>query len=351
MNALQKHLIGVIRTEGPLTVARYMAEALGHPEHGYYMKQDPFGANGDFITAPEISQMFGEILGLWIADCWQRQGAPAPLRLVELGPGRGTLMQDAMRAMKCLPGLAEAVDLHLVETSPFLRNHQKKRLTATWHDSLDGVPDGPLFLIANEFFDALPIHQFVRGDDGFQERRIGEKDGKLAWHLGPAEPSDRLPDCVPRGAIIETCPAAQAIIRTIAERIASHGGAALLIDYGYAQAGHGDSLQALKNHQFRDILDITGDADLTAHVNFSALKSVAQKAGTAVYGPVYQGDFLLACGIGARAAALARNAAADQQSNISAALQRLTAADQMGHLFKAMAILPAKAAAPSGFSL
>ncbi len=234
MNPLAGYLTALIREEGPISIARYMAEALGNKDHGYYMTRDPLGRRGDFITAPEISQIFGELIGLWCASSWRAMGAPDPVIVAELGPGRATLMADALRAARVMPGFAAAARLHLVETSPVLRSLQEAKLKASWHDRLDDVPEGPLLLIANEFFDALPVRQLVRTGDGWRQRRVGLNEaGGFAAVPGaditmpPAELAD-----APVGSVVELRPEGVALAADIARRVANHGGAALIIDYG-----------------------------------------------------------------------------------------------------------------------
>lgn len=350
MTPLGKHLAALIRAGGPIPVSRYMAEALGNPKHGYYMTRDPLGRDGDFITAPEISQIFGELIGLWWASVWVEMGRPDPVRVVELGPGRGTLMADALRAAVALPDFAKAIELHLVEISPVLKALQKEQLRAVWHERLDDVPEGPMLLVANEFFDALPIRQYVRVEDGWRERMVGLDGDNLAFGLAPgrAPAVELLPETAP-GDIAEICPAAIAIARAIGERVASHGGAALIVDYGHAQSAPGDTLQALAGHRYRDVFEAPGQADLTAHVDFEVLAQSARHAGAAVHGPVDQGDFLSRLGIGRRAQALLLRATDAQAEQIKSGVRRLAAPDQMGRLFKAMAITDPGLPVPEGF--
>ncbi|MDF2095032.1 class I SAM-dependent methyltransferase [Aquibaculum arenosum] len=344
-----------IRAEGPMSLANYMTLALTHPQVGYYATRDPFGAAGDFTTAPEISQVFGELLGLWCAERWQAMGEPSRIMLVELGPGRGTLMADALRAAALLPAFRAAIDLHLIENSPTLREAQARSLSptqVTWHDTLSALPEGPLLLIANEFFDALPIRQFQRTAVGWAERRIGlSPDGQsLSWGLGASLPAmPELPQEAPEGAIREICPAARTIVADLARRVSTHGGAALIVDYGYTGGSAGDSLQALRHHSPDDPLAHPGDADITAHVDFQALAQAAAAAGAEVHGPVEQGTFLRALGICERSEALAAQATAAQRRNLLAALERLTSSAQMGSLFKALAFTPRAAPVPAGF--
>ncbi|MEJ2022127.1 MAG: SAM-dependent methyltransferase, partial [Maritimibacter sp.] len=296
-----------ITASGPISLAEYMAECLMHPEHGYYSTRDPFGTAGDFTTAPEISQMFGELIGLALAQNWLDQGAPVPFTLAELGPGRGTLMADILRATKAVPGFHAGLRLHLVEASPTLRDKQRTTLTGfdiTHCDSPAGLPDAPLFLVANEFFDALPIRQFIRTEDGWRERQVGLEDGALAFGLGGSDAPAALAgrDDVNTGELVELCPAAPGIMAEIDARIASHGGAALIIDYGNWRS-LGDTLQALRAHKPDDPLAHPGEADLTAHVDFEALALAAPRLAASQMTP--QGVFLERLGITARAQALA----------------------------------------------
>jgi NADH dehydrogenase [ubiquinone] 1 alpha subcomplex assembly factor 7 len=361
MTALRGELAWLIASEGPISVERYMGLALSHPRHGYYRSRDPFGARGDFITAPEISQMFGELIGLWAADCWAKMGNPEGLALVELGPGRGTLMADALRAARAMPGFLEASSVHLVETSEVLRAAQRDTLARAdtagvpiaWHGRFADIPEGPLILIANEFFDALPIRQYMRGAQGWRERLIGLDDkGALAFGLSAnIEPALRL--VAPEGAVLEICPEGLALTRDIATRLLANGGAALVIDYGHVRPGFGDTLQAMRRHRFVDPLAAPGEADLTAHVDFAALGRAARDAGAALHGPVRQGDLLRALGIEARAQRLKMSAIPPQAAAIDAALARLTgeAAGEMGALFKAMAIASPSLPSLAGFDV
>lgn len=341
--ALERLLKARIEKDGPIGLDVYMAEALMHPEHGYYSRRDPFGLAGDFTTAPEMSQIFGELLGLWLADRWEALGRPRPVCLVELGPGRGTLMADALRAMKVVPDLRAAIDLHLIEASPSLRGKQAAKLKATWHETIDTVPAGFTLLIANEFFDALPIHQFVRGTRGWGERRIGlGDDGGLAFCIGACSPAlahipESLREAAP-GSVVEVSPASLAAMEGIARRLAHHGGAALIVDYGYNEDAVGDSLQAVRRHQRVDVLHRPGDCDITAHVNFASLVRVARAQGIETMGPFPQGAFLEAHGIRLRAAMLAAKASARRRRDIEAAVRRLIAPDMMGELFRVLAL-------------
>jgi len=346
VTALLDILRAQIRETGPMTVADYMSLCLGHPRHGYYTTRDPLGAAGDFTTAPEISQMFGEMIGLWLAQVWADAGRPAPFRLVELGPGRGTLMADALRAARAAPGFAEAADLWLVETSPALRAEQAKRLPdAQWVDLLEEVPVGPMLLVANEFLDALPVRQFIASSGGWREKRVGLSDAALAWGLSAPLPGG----CdAPEGTWREESALADATARQIASRIASQGGAALFVDYGYdaAKPPPGFTLQALRHHAPADPLENPGQADLTWLIDFDRLAEGLAPLANAC---APQGAFLARLGIGARAAGLAA-ARPGQADAIADALERLTGADQMGTLFKALAAWPAGQPAPPGFA-
>ncbi|HEY5210383.1 MAG TPA: SAM-dependent methyltransferase [Stellaceae bacterium] len=335
MNDLARMLARRIHETGPITVGEYMAAVVPH----YYAGRDPLGAGGDFITAPEISQMFGELLGLWCAETWRAMGAPRPFILAELGPGRGTLMRDALRALRLVPECRAALALHLVETSSPLRDIQARALADAaphWHARAENIPDGPLILIANEFLDALPIRQFERLKEGWRERRVGYALDRFTFVLdGEIAPAAMAE---PLGAIRETSPAAYALAAWLGSRVAHQGGAALLIDYGYLASGTGETLQALRAHQRADVLSEPGEADLTAHVDFAALATAAATAGAQIAGPVAQGAFLQRLGIEVRAARLIAAAAESQAVAIAAAYRRLVDPDAMGALFKVMAI-------------
>ncbi len=354
MSALKERLIERIARTGPLTIAEFMAECLLHPAHGYYTRRDPLGRAGDFITAPEVSQMFGELLGLWLAQVWMDQGAPGDVVLVELGPGRGTLMADALRATATVPGFHDALRLHLVEASPRLREAQAALLAPhepQFHDGLDTVPDGPLLLLANEFFDALPIRQFQRdAGSAWRERVVGVEDGDLAIGLAPPAPiaalEGRLAD-TSEGQVVETCAPAEAIASEIGRRVAAYGGAALIVDYGGAES-IGDTFQAVAAHRHVDPLADPGAADLTAHVAFGPLARAARPARATP--PVPQGVFLERIGITARARALARGLDGAALKSHVAAHRRLTHPDEMGNLFKVLALLPDASSPPPGFT-
>ena len=349
MTALAELLIRRIQSTGPMTLADYMAECLLHPKHGYYATRDPFGLGGDFTTAPEISQMFGELLGLYLAQSWLDQGAPTRFTLAELGPGRGTLMADVLRATKAVPGFHAAANVLLVEASQSLRKRQRITLgdhPVQWADHLL-PPETPLYLLANEFFDALPIRQFTRHSQGWSETLIGVSNNRLSF--GKSAPAlislldHRLAD-TNAGDIVEICPGATPIIRTIATQIENHGGAALILDYG-GWISRGDTFQAVKAHSFTNPLTEPGDADLTAHVDFAALA-----APCASFEYTTQGQLLTALGIHQRAAQLAQKLSGDALAQHNAATHRLTAPEEMGRLFKALAITPSHAPKPPGIA-
>jgi len=310
----------------------------------YYARRAGLGR--DFTTAPEMSQAFGECLGLWCAVTWQAMGAPARVVLAELGPGRGTLMADALRAVReMVPPFAAALELHLVEASPLLRSEQARRLPATWHDDAATLPPGPLILLANEFFDALPIRQFVRRGTGWTERFVagGAFVEQPADHQGEAPEGE-----APEGAVREVCEPGLALAAALGARLAREGGAGLILDYGPAESGLGDTLQALHDNAPADPLAEPGSVDLTAHVDFAALAAAARAAGAATHGPLPMGLFLQRLGLMARSAMLARAAPA-QAGAILAAAQRLTAPEGMGRLFKALALAHPGLPTPAGF--
>jgi len=348
VTALKDKIRARIAAEGPLTVAQYMSVCLGDPEHGYYTTREPFGAAGDFITAPEVSQMFGEIVGAACLSAWQALRSPSRLELVELGPGRGTLMADLLRMASLRPAFVESARLNLVETSPRLRKTQAETLKGaplrpTFQDRIQDVPEGPLILVANEFFDALPIHQFVRTPDGWCERQVGlSESGDLTFGVSTVQlPDGAVPPnlaTAPEGTIFETQPAANAVAEEIGRRIANRGGAALFIDYGYLKTAPGDTLQALYKHAYDDVLAHPGDADLTAHVNFEVLAAAAVKGGATALPPLTQGDFLLRLGLLERAGALGAGKPHEDQEAIRDAVERLAAPAQMGDLFKVLAV-------------
>jgi SAM-dependent MidA family methyltransferase len=346
---LQPEIKKLIKTSGPMPVWRYMELCLTHPQHGYYVSRDPLGREGDFTTSPEVSQMFGELLGLWAASVWKGLGSPSLLRLIELGPGRGTMMTDALRALRVLPPLYQALSIHLVEINPVLREKQKAALSGArsieWHDNIDEVPEGPAVILANEYFDVLPIHQAVKRETGWHERTVEiDSNGKLGFGFA-AEPTPRfevlLPPLVraaPVGAVFEWRPDAE--IMKIATRMRNQGGAALIIDYGHIRSDAGDTFQAIARHSFADPLKNPGQADVTAHVDFQALARAAEDIGARVHGPVPQGEFLQRLGIETRALGLMAKATHEVSEDISSALKRLIGGGRggMGSMFKVLAV-------------
>jgi NADH dehydrogenase [ubiquinone] 1 alpha subcomplex assembly factor 7 len=343
VKATKEKLLRLIRVQGPISIAHYMAVALTDPEGGYYMGRDPLGR--DFITAPEVSQIFGELIGLFFVQAWEDRGRPGRFHLVELGPGRGTLMMDLLRAAKVRPGFGKAAQITLIEASPVLREVQAnalKGVEAIWAKDLRGVPDdAPLFLIANEFFDALPIEQFVRLGGGWHERMVGAEGEELIFVVAPdSVPESLIPVHIrgaPEGSIFESSSAAQALMEDIGGRVTQGGGAALIIDYGHTSSALGDTFQAVKAHAYTNLLSEPGEADLTAHVDFDALSSAARAANAHVLGPVSQKTFLDSLGIGLRAQRLKRVAPAESAA-IDATIDRLINPRHMGTLFKVMAI-------------
>ena len=344
-NALERELIARITASGPLSIAEYMTECLLHPEHGYYTTATPFGADGDFITAPEVSQMFGELVGLAIAQCWINQGRPANAWLVELGPGRGTLMSDMLRVLEKVPGALGALRPCLLEASPRLRNTQAQALEGAspkWISAIGDLPADPIFLVANEFFDALPVRQFERGELGWHERQIGLVDGQLA--LGRSPDTD-VPALRHRkadtniGQIVEICDSAITVTLAIASLIAESGGAALFIDYG-GWHSLGDTFQALRGHHPVDPLSFPGTADLTAHVDFEPIAMAAMQAGLDVSELTPQGVFLERLGIFQRAQSLASGMSGPALEQHIQAHRRLTHPEEMGTLFKCLALTP-----------
>lgn len=358
MTALLSELREIIAAEGPISLARYMTLALQHPRHGYYVTRDPLGREGDFTTAPEISQMFGEMLGLWAAHVWTTMGSPDPVCLVELGPGRGTLMADALRAARVVPAFRSAVRVHLVETSPTLRERQRAALPdidVTWHDDLASIPDAPTVLLANEFLDALPIHQFELHDGRWFERLVGlGPDGGLILGLSREPvPAAGIParfTGLGTCAVFERSPARETVSAEIARRLVRCGGAALVIDYGHARSGCGDTFQAVGRHAYADPFAAPGTVDLTSHVDFEAIAAAALHAGAEVHGPLKQGVFLTRLGMGARAERLARDKPADVAADVAAAFDRLTSAEGMGVLFQAICFTAPGLPAPPPFA-
>jgi len=347
-----------IRREGPLSIAAFMAIALHDREAGYYARHDPLGGEGDFITAPEISQIFGELIGLWCADLWRHIGEPDPVILAELGPGSGALLADLLRAAAVLPGFRRALDLWLVEASPVLRARQQRRLGglgAHFVADINALPTGNLLLVANEFLDALPIRQLVRGRVEWAERLVALDDkDRLVFVDGQESPALTLlvPPALraqPPGTLVEICPAAAALAGALGERLAREPGAALIVDYGYFPSAPGATLAALRRHRAAPVLDAPGSADLSAHVDFAAFAAAAGAAGAIVHGPVPQGRFLAALGAEARLASLSAGATKAQRDALESGLQRLIDPAQMGNLFKVLALTSPGLPAPAGF--
>jgi len=361
MNRLGIKIAQRIRREGPLSIAAFMAMALHDPADGYYARREPIGRAGDFITAPEISQIFGELIGLCCADWWQRADAPDPVIVAELGPGRGTLMVDFLRATSGVPGFRQAIRLHLIEASPMLRAEQQRRLDDArpqFVESIGALPDEPLLLVANEFLDALPVRQLVRGaGNDWAERFVGlDEAGQLAFVDGPA--SVMLGHLVPPelrgssspGAVVEVCSAAAALASVLGERLSRRRGCALFVDYGYDGGMPGATLAAIRGHRPAFVFEAPGEADLSAHVDFAAFTAAARAAGAAVYGPVPQGRFLAALGAEARLARLLERAATPtQRDDLRSGLARLLDPAAMGTLFEVLAITSPGQPAPAGF--
>jgi SAM-dependent MidA family methyltransferase len=341
-----------------------MTVALLDPKEGYYATRDPLGSSGDFITAPELSQMFGEMVGLWLVQAWADQGSPKNPRLVELGPGRGTLMADILRTARVAPEFLVDLEVVLIEASPVLQEAQGEKLRGlnsgfmgadvSWQAQFDdSLTDRPLFLVANEFFDTLPTRQYVKTGRGWCERMITAKDGELAFALAPvALPPAALPaglENAPEGGVFETSPAATALTEDMARTITARGGAGLIIDYGYVmRTGFAETLQAVGGHRFADVLAQPGEDDLSAHVDFAALAAAGKRGGNAVFGPVTQGLFLANLGITERAEQLMK-ANPDEAQNLLAAIERLIGNDKMGQLFKVLALMPPGVTNVAGF--
>ena len=345
MNALEAKIHRMIEAEGPISIALYMALCLGDVKHGYYMTKEAFGTKGDFITAPDVSQLFGEMIGVYLALCFDQLDVEKPVTLVELGPGRGTLMADVLRTLKQLkPTQFELLDVALVETSPRLRALQFKALATfknpAFHNSIASLPkDKPLLIMGNEFLDALPVHQYVKIGAHWRERMVTVQDGKLAFTTGASTlASSELPADTMHsedGAIFEIAPARLAMVEELVAQVKAQSGAAVLIDYGHMQSGIGDTLQAMRAHGFAPVLETPGDVDLTSHVDFEPLQKVAARAGCDT-SLITQGAFLLELGILQRAGAFGAGKSAKLQAEIKIAVERLAGAAQMGQLFKVL---------------
>ncbi len=349
MTPLGKRIAEMIEALGPISVSEYMALCLSDPDYGYYTTRQPFGRGGDFTTAPEISQMFGELVGVWLISAWQALGRPADAMVVEIGPGRGTLMKDIVRTLaRIAPALRGSASFHLVETSSALRVTQAATLADSgnfdWHSDIGELPDRPMLIVGNELFDALPIHQYVRAANGWRERVVGlDDDDALRFYAGAGSIDSSLlpPDAASasQGAVVEVSPARAALMQKIADRIAARSGAGLFIDYGYAVPAVGDTLQAVLKHAYDDVLAHPGEADLTAHVDFAALADTARRAGLDAH-LLTQGEFLLGMGLLERAGQLGAKADDAARERISGEVERLAGPDAMGNLFKALAVLP-----------
>jgi SAM-dependent MidA family methyltransferase len=349
--ALGEKITAIIRANGPISVTDYFSLCLADPEYGYYRTREPFGRAGDFVTAPEVSQLFGEMVGIFMVHAWQRHGSPDEVRLLEVGPGRGTMMSDMLRVIQRLaPSLYEQMSVHLIETSERLQDIQKETLAAygdkiSWHSDFDAVPAGFVLLAANELFDAIPIRQFVRTATGFRERMIGldiEEELNFAAGVASLDPSflPQTPYKLPLGTVFEIAPARQAVMTTICDRLLSNGGTALIIDYGHMVTGYGDTLQAVRMHEYDPPLAHPGEADLTSHVDFQHLGETAQSSGVHINGCAHQGDFLVGLGLLERAANLGRDQSSTVQQTIQTAVDRLAGSGEgrMGELFKVLAV-------------
>lgn len=358
---LGQEIATMIAQEGPISLERFMMLALLHAEHGYYATKVPIGARGDFITAPEIHQMFGELIGLWAVEVWDILGAPEPVRLIELGPGRGTLLADILRATRVVPEFRRALDVHLVEASDMLAQEQRRALAKTdvpitWHQDIEALPSGPAIIIANEFFDVLPVRHYMRGKDGWHERLVGlDGNGGLCFGLAPGAET-ALTGAAREGQILEIGIVAQRFMSRLAEHVATESGALLVIDYGHVKTQGGETLQAVRGHDYTDPLQAPGETDLSVHVDFAALAKAAKAAGADVHGPITQGLFLARLGIVQRAEALKRKANDAQAAAIDQALARLAlpgpvAGPQasMADLFKVLAVTMPGLPTPPGF--
>ncbi|MGE3623556.1 MAG: class I SAM-dependent methyltransferase [Bdellovibrionales bacterium] len=356
MNPLRDHIRALIEKNGPMPLGRYMELALQHPEYGYYRRGDPLGRKGDFVTSPEVSQMFGELIGLACAEAWKGMGRPEAFMLLELGPGRGTLMADALRATAKVQGFHAAMKLHLLETNETLRMMQKEKLNGfspvfindiheILVDSTSAATEAmPTVIIANEFFDALSVRQFEQTAEGWRERMVTTDGEEMVFVLSAPDPSYHffIPEelrLAPAGTVHEISLPAMSLMRHLAQHVVKAGGAMLMIDYGYAAPPHRGTVQAVSGHRHADVLERPGEVDLTAHVDFTALRQMAESQGAKVMGPIGQGEYLQTLGIDMRAMQLKHNAPPEQAVAVDAALKRLTNPAEMGILFKAMGVV------------
>lgn len=360
ISPLQERLAALIRAHGPISVADFMKDALFHPNDGYYTSQAPIGKDGDFTTAPEISQIFGELIGAFLIESWIAMGSPKAFNLVELGPGRGAMMADILRAASLRPAFLNAAHVWLVETSGRMRHEQQRRLRnaptpVDWADAFADVPDGPLLVVGNEFLDCLPIRQFVRVESGWRERLVGFDDegATLVFVAGETPPPATLAlppkEAAPIGAVFELGEAAETAVEEIALALCARGGRALLIDYGHVHQGLGDTLQAVRRHNYWPPLAAPGKADLTAHVNFERVTRTAFAAGAAAYGPTPQGRFLERLGLAARVQRLIEGVDAAKAEAVAAGARRISAPAAMGELFKVVCISAPGLPEPPGF--
>lgn len=358
-NPLIAQLKDRISAHGPISVAEFMQTALSDQDGGYYTTRDPFGAAGDFTTSPEISQMFGELIGLWCADTWRAMGSPKAFALIELGPGRGTLMSDALRAMRQVPACRAAASLHMVETSPVLREIQQQTLQGeniSWHRELPDLGRTPVIFLANEFLDALPVQQYVKHNGAWSERVVAYDADHDRFCFGldrskrlPSGPFTRHLVTAEDGSVFEFSPEVRSAVADMAHQLFLSGGAGLIIDYGYTRHATGQTLQAVRKHRPVDPLDTPGDCDLTAHVNFQLVAETAEAAGAKVWGPIDQGVFLQKIGILERAGILLKRANVAQAHDIRTAVNRLIAPAEMGALFKVMALSNQRVTQLAGF--
>ena len=359
---LSKILHGQIQQVGSISVAEFMSTALSHPEHGYYNTRDPFGRSGDFITAPEVSQMFGELIGLWAAAVWRLMGGPQNIRLIELGPGRGTLMADALRAIKqSIPEFCDKLCVDLVDISPVLKQCQsetlqqwKEAIDICWHDDLAAIPDGPSIIIANEFFDALPVHQYENTQEGWCERFVGLNENEdFCFTLGEELKNNSI---IPEnlrsasiGQIFESNLESVHVVERLCDRLKFQNGACLVVDYGHVKQGLGDTVQAVKNQKYHNLFQQIGEADLTAHVDFEAMSMTAADHGCQIFGPITQKTLLERLGIVVRAEQLKGTSESHQAVAVQQAYDRLIGEDEMGVLFKAMAFTNSSMMSIPGF--